>query len=63
MPTLLIAKGILVTKSLEYTFIIALAFLFAISVRSPIAWSASQVALSSLGMAVSAYLLVASAAR
>lgn len=55
VPTLLIAKGILVTKSLEYTFIIALAFpCFAIASvlfadRMERKW---QVALSSLGMAV-----------
>lgn len=55
VPTLLIAKGILVTKSLEYTFIIALAYpLFALASvtfadRMERKW---QVALSSLGMAV-----------
>ena len=55
VPTLLIAKGVLVTKSLEYTFIIALAYpgfaiasvLFADRIERK--W---QVALSSLGMAV-----------
>jgi putative MFS transporter len=55
VPTLLIAKGILVTKSLEYTFIIALAFpafalasvLFADRIERK--W---QVALSSIGMAI-----------
>ncbi len=55
VPTLLIAKGILVTKSLEYTFIIALAYpLFALTStlfadRIERKW---QVALSSIGMAV-----------
>src|SRR5580692_7032475 len=55
VPTLLIEKGILVTKSLEYTFIIALAYpCFAIASvlfadRMERKW---QVALSSLGMAV-----------
>jgi putative MFS transporter len=55
VPTLLIAKGILVTKSLEYTFIIAFAYpVFALTSvlfadRMERKW---QVALSSLGMAV-----------
>lgn len=55
VPTLLIEKGILVTKSLEYTFIIALAFpIFALcsvafADRMERKW---QVAISSLGMAV-----------
>jgi putative MFS transporter len=55
VPTLLIAKGIMITKTLEYTFIIALAFpLFALASvsfadRIERKW---QVALSSLGMAV-----------
>lgn len=55
VPTLLIAKGVLVTKSLEYTFIIALAYpIFALASvsfadRIERKW---QVALSSLGMAV-----------
>ena len=55
VPTLLIAKGILVTKSLQYTFIIALAYpAFALASvafadRIERKW---QVALSSLGMAV-----------
>ncbi len=55
VPTLLIEKGILVTKSLEYTFIIAFAYpLFALASvmfadRIERKW---QVALSSLGMAL-----------
>ena len=55
VPTLLIEKGILVTKSLQYTFIIALAYpIFALvstlfADRMERKW---QVALSSIGMAV-----------
>jgi putative MFS transporter len=55
VPTLLIAKGIVVTKSLEYTFIIAFAFpLFALISTSfaDRMERKAQVALSSLGMAV-----------
>ena len=55
VPTLLIEKGILVTKSLEYTVIIALAYplfaLFSVSFADRIERKA-QVAISSLGMAV-----------
>jgi putative MFS transporter len=55
VPTLLIEKGILITKSLEYTFIIALAYpIFALASvlfadKMERKW---QVALSSIGMAV-----------
>jgi MFS transporter, putative metabolite:H+ symporter len=55
VPTLLIAKGILVTKSLEYTFIIALAypvFAFASVSFADRLERKAQVALSSIGMAV-----------
>jgi putative MFS transporter len=55
VPTLLIEKGIMVTKSLEYTVIIALAYpafaLISTSFADRIERKA-QVALSSLGMAV-----------
>lgn len=55
VPTLLIEKGIVVTKSLEYTFIIALAypvFAFASVSFADRLERKSQVALSSVGMAV-----------
>ena len=55
VPTLLIAKGILVTKSLQYTFIIALAYpIFAVASVSfaDRLERKAQVALASIGMAV-----------
>jgi putative MFS transporter len=55
VPTLLIAKGILVTKSLEYTVIIALAFPIFALISTTFAdrmERKAQVAISSLGMAV-----------
>lgn len=55
VPTLLIAKGIMVTKSLEYTFIIALAypiFAFASVAFADRMERKAQVAASSIGMAI-----------
>ncbi len=55
VPTLLIAKGIVVTKSLEYTVIIALAYPIFALISTTFAdrmERKAQVAISSIGMAV-----------